>query len=390
MKALTTVNHNELTISFPEIKGVLQRLIHEHLRNRLEDDREEFWRKDKEFKTRPQCMEKIESISEGIIRSIAPTVSVDFQRTLRIPDDGADHFLPPGLGSFPLRHVEDFAGTLPPKWNERGGVMLPIHQSEALWLSFNGRYPMALKVGTGKICAVSGEDWSNGLNSTPQNYCALPDQPWLDGYCIEKGIIRQFVAAPLNKGFTVEEQLTGKGEWGGIQLEAWPLDPKIYWKEELRQRVDHEWEQWLRGEDHLRTHSLAEGPMCCCSMIPQMDMGLAAGGRMKQEIYDDHRDPSDYIPCESNRCFVHLCNAEQWELITGEAPPNTPPSAKDYSDHGFPWFDYYDENQTSLSETSTLGGIKSIKQLESELDQKILPDTLDEAKPKVIVKFIKN
>ena len=37
------------------------------------------------------------------------TLSVDIQRTLRIPDDGRDYPLPPGLGAFPLRHVDDFA-----------------------------------------------------------------------------------------------------------------------------------------------------------------------------------------------------------------------------------------------------------------------------------------
>ena len=35
---------------------------------------------------------------------------IDFQRTLRIPDDGRDYALPPGLGRFPLRHIDDFAG----------------------------------------------------------------------------------------------------------------------------------------------------------------------------------------------------------------------------------------------------------------------------------------
>ena len=27
-------------------------------------------------------------------------VIIDFQRTLRVPDDNTDHFLPPGLGNF--------------------------------------------------------------------------------------------------------------------------------------------------------------------------------------------------------------------------------------------------------------------------------------------------
>ena len=32
-------------------------------------------------------------------------VNIEFQRTLRIPDDGRDYCLPPGLGRFPLRHL---------------------------------------------------------------------------------------------------------------------------------------------------------------------------------------------------------------------------------------------------------------------------------------------
>ena len=35
-------------------------------------------------------------------------IRINFQRTLRIPDDGQLHSLPPGLGKFPLRHIEDF------------------------------------------------------------------------------------------------------------------------------------------------------------------------------------------------------------------------------------------------------------------------------------------
>ena len=35
--------------------------------------------------------------------------SIEFQRTLRIPDDDREYPLPPGLGRFPLRHLDDFA-----------------------------------------------------------------------------------------------------------------------------------------------------------------------------------------------------------------------------------------------------------------------------------------
>ena len=49
---------------------------------------------------------------------------VELQRTLRIPDDGKDYSLPPGLGSFPMRHVDDHADRAPKAWLEHGGVML--------------------------------------------------------------------------------------------------------------------------------------------------------------------------------------------------------------------------------------------------------------------------
>ena len=47
--------------------------------------------------------------------------SIDFQRTLRIPDSDETYPLPPGLGTFPLRHVEDHADKLPAQTTSRGG-----------------------------------------------------------------------------------------------------------------------------------------------------------------------------------------------------------------------------------------------------------------------------
>ena len=103
-------------------------------------------------------------------------VSVSFQRTLRIPETGL-HPLPPGLGRFPLRRVEDYPATAPAEWLARGGVMLPIYQREAMWLSFGAAEPSALQVGVGKVCAVSGLPWIEHLVKDPQNYVVLPDQP---------------------------------------------------------------------------------------------------------------------------------------------------------------------------------------------------------------------
>ena len=79
---------------------------------------------------------------------------IDFQRTLRIPDDGDDYPLPPGLGRFPIRLVDDFSKEVSRSWLQHGGVMLPMYQSEAMWLNFASatiadrwvEYPFAIKV----------------------------------------------------------------------------------------------------------------------------------------------------------------------------------------------------------------------------------------------------
>jgi hypothetical protein len=147
---------------------------------------------------------------------------IAFQRTLRIPDDGTTYPLPPGLGDFPLRHVDDFGARVPVAWGAHGGVMLPMYQSEAMWLHFasdvigmQAPYPFVVKMAAGKIDAVTGAAWSQDLGVRPQNYVVVPEQPWLDGFAVAKDTIRQFVAIPLGGGYTAEEQITGAAEHGG-------------------------------------------------------------------------------------------------------------------------------------------------------------------------------
>ena len=141
-----------------------------------------------------------------------PALTIAFQRTLRIPDDGRTSPLPVGLCEFPLRSVGDFSATAPASSLQRGGVVMPMDQSEALWISFSARYPCAVKIAAGKINAVSGAAWTAELHSEPQDDVVVPGQPWLDGFSVGEGHIRQFVAMPLGAGYSVEEQLTGRGD----------------------------------------------------------------------------------------------------------------------------------------------------------------------------------
>ena len=287
--------------------------------------------------------------------------SIDFQRTLRIPDDGREYPLPAGLGRFPLRHVDDFAERLPSAAVQRGGVVMPMHQAEAMWLSFESgwedSYPCAVKIAAGKVCAVSGEPWSDDLHADPQDYLVVPDQPWLDGYCVEKGIIRQFVAMPLGEGYTAEEQLTGAAEHGGLQLSVLPMKREVY--EKLR-----------------REREAVRGPGIYCMAAPSVadEMGLAPGGRMRQEIYDDDHGLEAWDQTRASRCFVTIANSAQWLAITGERPPTEPPSAREYAEAGLPWFDYYGGDREALAGAESLAGLKSVAEMGREKGDTPLPD----------------
>ena len=292
-------------------------------------------------------------------------LSINFQRTLRIPDDDKIHSLPPGLGNFPLHHVDDHSARIPADWIRHGGVMLPMYQSEAMWLCFdagydddrNVPYPFAIKIAAGKINAVSGDDWSDGLHRKPQDYAVAPEQPWLDGFNVGEGVIRQFVAMPLGAGYTAEEQITGAAEHGGLQVQVYPMK---------RAAFEKRFEKGGPSRD---------GQLLCCMSAPSVDaeMGLAPGGRMKQDIYDDPYRLNEWDLDNSSRCFIHIANSLVWEAITGATPPTVPPTAEQYTRAGLPWFDYYDD-ALALKGADQLAKLKSVLEMGRQKGDVPLPE----------------
>lgn len=309
-------------------------------------------------------------------------VSVTFMRTLRIPDDDKSYPLPPGLGSFPMRNVDDFKDRVPTMWREHGGVMLPMYQSEAMWIQFGGHviehqghYPFAIKIATGKRSAITGDAWQNELRQ--KDYCVVPTQKWLDGYVIDDKTIRQFVAAPLGAGFTAEEQITKKAEFGGIQVEVFPMKREAFERRfpkrpppPIRTRDTR---GLLRSASFSASETMDFAPVGCAAPV-KPDLGLAPGGRMEQEVYADPYDFSDWDTAQHSRCFVHLANSLAWKAITKEDPPTAPRTAADYVSHGLPWFSYYDGDAKALSGTETNKALKSVMEVGFQKGFTILPE----------------
>lgn len=331
---------------------------------------------------------------ETIVRSFR----VSFMRTLRIPDDDKVYPLPAGVGYFPIKRVEDYKEKVPKSWLEHGGVFFPMWQREAMWMSFGQdmNCPFAIKVAAGKINAISGKSWSEKLEISSgemQDYAVAPPQLWIDGFNTGKEIIRQFVAMPLGMGYTVEGQITGKEEFGGVQIQVYPI------KKESRKEPKN----IIRGFSHNSDHDSGYGSssnygagsmpsagsmsstmdMICESSITKTgnslergiqincgksaEMGLASGGRITQKIYKDpHGIDAWNQEIEGGRIFIHIVNSEMWEQITGEKNPASPITKESYRRAGIPWFEMYDEGISAVDGSAKLAGTKSVSEKDKE------------------------
>jgi hypothetical protein len=271
---------------------------------------------------------------------------------LRIPDDGRIYPLPPGLGRFPILRVADYRERIPERWREDGGFFIPMYQREAMWISFHARHwkPNAVKVGVGRINAVSGEEWDEELSVKALDYVVCPPQPWLDGINAGEGYIRQFVAMPLGLGYTVEGQITGEERYGGMQIVVYEPRPGQFPDEPPPQDMGV-----------LRNIAFSVAPA-----MREAEMGLAAGGRMRQKIYPDPHGLDVWDPEERGSALIRIVNSLAYHEITGKKAPPSPISARTYTEHGLPWFDLYDEAMQDVAAPETLKQVKSVSEMDAE------------------------
>lgn len=313
------------------------------------------------------------------------SLTVHFHRTLRLPDDGKSYPLPPSLGTFPVHRVADYADRVPESWRANGGIFIPMHQREALWLGFHGspRDPVALKVAAGMRNALTGEAWDEHIRAgRKQDYVVVPGQPWLDGFNSGNGVIRQFIAMPLGMGYTAEGQLSGEEKFGGIQLlgfrareGAIPPPPPI---RALRDYPDGPLlasagapamygsmsSITTRSADVQGLRSATKGLAAPMASLGA-EMGLAAGGRMRQDIHPDPHGAEVWDTSVSGRLFIHIVDAGMYQQITGRPAPETPISARTYTQHGLPWFEEYSD-AGDIAPADALANLKSVADKDAE------------------------
>jgi len=266
---------------------------------------------------------------------LSDACSVTLHRTLRIPDDGGEYPLPPSLGAMEIHRVDE------------GEFVVPMRRAEALWLSFGAPWwkPHVLKVGIGGIDAISGKTFSSQtLMTDPQDYVVVPNQPWLDGINAGDGFIRQFVAVPLGEGLTVEAQLTGTEEQGGLTLSMFAPRPGRFPEEPPAREMQ------------------SMGDMVVASPPP---MGLGAGGRMRQETYADEYGLDSWEPQPISTVHVDLVDAMAFEALTGLPAPPPVVDARTYTEFGLPWFDLPEPRREDIRAAERLASVRSIADLEA-------------------------
>jgi hypothetical protein len=286
---------------------------------------------------------------------------------------------------------------------------------------------------------VSGGSWSHDLRRDPQDYIVTPPQPWIDGFRVDENTVRQFVAVPLGQNYSVEEQITGKAEFGGLQILAYPLKAKVWARlvaerkrrrrnqkasaarkeieniefalsvtvkrtrseiEALRALIEKAqdepagdgpeiWTEIERGITNLRRNmldvlepELESRIEVSCSFLPSAEsaapmLGLGAGGKINQEILKDRFSLDDWETDQIRRCFVTLLAAQDWTRITGEKMPAKPPTAKDYERAGIPWFNYSDPDEETLEGKTILGSIKSVVEISKEYGKRLLDPSVE-------------
>ncbi|KAI1734827.1 hypothetical protein F4680DRAFT_331499 [Xylaria scruposa] len=368
------------------------------------------------------------------------SVAIKFKRTIRVPDNADEAKLPPTLGNFPLFKACDFASNLPADIAAKGGVLFPMYQREAMWISFTADQPFMIKIYAGGVNVVSGEHDLETIetkmrrlhlvshNESIQDYIVVPQQPWIDGFAVSPGVVRQFVAMPLGMGYTVEAQLTGQEVVGGLQLEITPSLPR---KRIDRSQLSHTpfslEIRTLTGksiriqssssetiDDIKKTVENKEGiPPYLQRLIFQKTeledggrtlseygiqkndflflvlnlrgggifepMGLSPGGKINQVIYEDNNDPNIWTTTSTITIPVHILTTAMFRDVTGREPPPCPISMATYAEAGLPFFDLPEKPGGIFG---MFDGVKSVNEI--NVDRGVASGAEPTVKPRVV------
>jgi hypothetical protein len=123
------------------------------------------------------------------------------------------------------------------------------------------------------------------------------------------------------------------------------------------------------------------------SVPPRTELGLAPGGLMTQHIAADSYGIDAWEQAAAARCFVHLTNSLTYHAITGHRPPHQPPTAKEYTQAGIPWFKDYAADKQALPGSRILASLDSLATKFFKKTQAVLPGN-EPLKPQHVISLV--
>lgn len=254
--------------------------------------------------------------------------AVVFWRLLRSQDVGAPREkllpwapgpVPLGVGPMRIEPVDRHADMLPEPMLRRGGVLLPMWQSEALSIRFAcyaGSMPFAVTLEAGGVNLVSGAPARAGLHRDPQDYCAFPTLRGIDWVRTGPDTVRQPVPSPIDADLSAEDQLDRSAASGGIRISVTPPTREAFvaWEKNPR----HE----LLYDDELANIGAKGRSFSVC------------------EMEADGRPLDDYDWARTLSTWVTMLDAVAWFHVAKRLPRRLPPMELTY-EYRQPWFDHY-------------------------------------------------
>lgn len=102
-------------------------------------------------------------------------------------------------------------------------------------------------------------------------------------------------------------------------------------------------------------------------MPPQAghDLGVAAGGRIKQNICKDFHKAEKWIRDLTFTIPVHMLTPQMFEKATGTEAPTCPIDAQAYANAGLPFFSLFEKTPSNISGAKSFASVKSVNEVEA-------------------------
>ncbi|KAF3935165.1 hypothetical protein ABW20_dc0107363 [Dactylellina cionopaga] len=344
-------------------------------------------------------------------------LKISFRRTIRIPDNQETNDLPPDLGAMKVTNVKHVSSWLSESMRDKGGLLLPMHDGVNIISGEPETENSATNLRRRELV-------SQGRSI--QDYIVLPGQMWLDSIAHRPGEFKQFVTPPFKKELTVEAQFASAEHHGCLRFEITPevegynhferpdgdlvrlfihvLTGKLIvtfatsnWQlgavaEAIRDQEDipADLQRLIFGRrklDPFRTlsdYNIQDGSkLYLLVQLPESrnrqrvsrtdaaaEMGLAAGGVIKQYIIKDNLKSDQWDRSKTFGINVQMLNARLYDTIISGPDPNVPISNDDDSS-GSSVARFVEDMEPSdiIPILTNLKGFKSIGEMEAELGE---------------------